>query len=1031
MRLDERPITSAERMTLGHGVNAPLAKKDEEPSWLSTADAVMRRENEIWSYIENENYQSSAEAQEGYDQYADLPEKYHLAADRFRDVKSPEERDMRISQIDSEWQRADVIARSGPSKYAWGVLAALGNPSLLPFIMVNPLRGVGSVAAGAARLGALGAAETALSETALQATQQTRSWKESFGNVAAATLLTSGAGAAIAKLTLKQQGKILGEIQGDVDDIVKNDSTLSVGAAEALTLEDEAMVHRPWISGKYGKYFTVLHGMARSDVAESHAALNKYWGHSMTIGKNRKRVEIKNPDGTTTVDEQFNPKEHALSWRVSREENEYLHKLKDSIQTGYKEWAGVQTMIGGRMKRGGRRLPEFNSQVAKAMRNNDLHSDTIVQNTAKKLRADILEPIRKLGVDMEKFSDEDIVKFALSYFPKRYNRVAIMANPKRFQSILLTDFKNQFRKNFEDQVNALRGEGDTAAADKLIASGKGDLTDEVAGDLELAARDTTNRILNGEEGEGAYYGPSQGSAFKERKLPVEDNVLDEGGFLINDVEDILGAHVRGTLRPLRMLETAGDTEMEDVLSGIRSAYENKVVKLRNAGKEKEATALDAEGREVRDMHRIARDRYYNRTPNIATNPTMRSMGVLGRVLRRFNMTNQLGGVTATSLGDPARINIRAALKFGFSGVKPSVWKSLKRMKGRAEGFRNAGIAAEKATKARATMLSDANEAGSYTSKVDEWTRRRSNEFMTVTGLSDWTDFMKLWSASAAQDNMMSELINYSTLKSRRKMFLAEEGFNEDYAKRIVSQYKKYGDQEDGGHNLNWDDWDDKEMAEKVKTAIFVESERTLVSPSEVDKPFFMDNEVAKIIFQYKSFSFAAHNQVTQRSFSRMRLGDAQQYALVVNTTLAGMAVDVLKLYASGREDELKNYKAADFILAGLDRGGAVPMVLQAFNTADLFTGNAITGAMGAMPAQRFSDRARISALLGPSVGQISNMSELASIFADGEVDERDVRLLKRLMPYNNLVWTNRMANWAVEQAARDMKKVPGRKGVKF
>ena len=565
------------------------------------------------------------------------------------------------------------------------------------------------------------------------------------------------------------------------------------------------------------------------------------------------------------------------------------------------------------------------------------------------------------------------------------------------------------RKTKSDELATLKAEREALKTDEM------GLDAEEITALRSAADDAYDNIMDGNIGEPMYAMPKGGSAFKGRVFDVHDNVLNAHRFLDNDVQSVLQSHIRSTLRPIMVAGKAGDAEMVEVLDSVRQAYNTEARVLFKAGKVDEANALGTEKTEILGLMQVARDRLYHRNTHHASNNITRNLGMLSRQLRRLNLSRMLGGVTVTSLADPVRMKISRTVMFAFKGDRPTFRKAMKTAKFNREAFDKSGIAAETASMSRTAAMMDASHMDTSVNRFDEFTRRGSNTFMRSTMLGGWTDYMKRWAAAAAQDNMWLEMGRYESLSHARKVFMAEQGFGPGEVARVMKMFDEFGEElPHGGTAFNWDNWTDREMATRVSRAIFRESETQIVSPGVLDRPSWADNEVGRSVLQFKSFSLAANNQVTLRMIDRMKTDKAEipeAVNILVQQTLGGMVVTAAKMVLAGKAAEFEDMTMAEWVLNGIDRGGVVPMYTEGFNMVDMMSFNHLTGAVGSRPMRRYDRRNPLS-FMGPTVGTAGDMVMASQAFSDGSWGEADTRLMRRLIPYNNLFYLRSLVDWA-------------------
>jgi hypothetical protein len=96
-----------------------------------------------------------------------------------------------------------------------------------------------------------------------------------------------------------------------------------------------------------------------------------------------------------------------------------------------------------------------------------------------------------------------------------------------------------------------------------------------------------------------------------------------------------------------------------------------------------------------------------------------------------------------------------------------------------------------------------------------------------------------------------------------------------------------------------------------------------------------------------------------------------------------------------------------WISEGIDRSGALGMLMEVNNTIEKVSGNnfGLRPLIGASaPASRYASRSQAEAMLGPTFGSFltTSMRVLNSSTDQREWQDSDTRALRRLLPYQNL-----------------------------
>jgi hypothetical protein len=783
-------------------------------------------------------------------------------------------------------------------------------------------------------------------------------------------------------------------------------------------------------------------------------------------------------------------KNTSLSRVVDREINQYEVSGYKVLREEFMKYVGYKgkSMTIARVQNRGL-YEEFNRKVDWAMRNNDLAedpADVAVTSAAERLRSEVYGPIEKLAHEADMFAakqrkalerrvdylrdkveaaegaklvklkeqlkkaESDLekmiertgeVKFADSYLTRRFNSVAVEDNAsaiktllrKRYEDLRRPDIYKDMRRMLEAEIKALKeAKKPTEALERELkeltpenVKISGEMTNSIEGDVLRTYR----KMVDGELFADVWHARSHTArVFKQRELPLTDNELLELGVLRTDMLGNIKGYVNSTLRPIRMKQAAGDTEMEGVLEEIETNYEIHIKRLQDAGKSKEATSLRREMNQVGQAMQTLRNRYYGRTELYQGNYA--SAANIWRSLRNLNVFRMMGGVLTTSMNDIARLNAAKifAPELGRSGPGLiSAWRTLRSGLTR-ESLEAAGFAAETVNMMRFEKFVDMGvpiASGNRFSKgMLNLTGVGAKALMKATLLTHWTDFMKLMAAVMTQNQTMKMMRGYSKLSRRNKTILAEMGIDEDFAKIVSDQFDQHGDRiGKHGYSLNWDDWTDQEAAERMKDIMFRQSERILVTPRESDLPVVLaETEMGRAFLQFKSFSLAAHNQTTVPLLERAQSGDLMTIYTISMMSVGAAATEIVKMYESGREDELAGYSGMDLALAVADRSAVAPMLNMAFNNIDLALGNRITREFGARPVSRYSTRNVLGAIGGPTAGTVGDIFALSSALASEEWDYKDARAAKRLAPFQNYMLLNRAANKMLPQKGRTKSK---------
>lgn len=603
------------------------------------------------------------------------------------------------------------------------------------------------------------------------------------------------------------------------------------------------------------------------------------------------------------------------------------------------------------------------------------------------------------------------------------------------KTLLEGKMATKLRQDVQQTEEALKGI--TPEQFKFVENWDGNVRrpDEIDTYVQATFRRITERF-----DDDVYMAPDhmgKGSPYKERKVPLEDEFLIQQGWLHSDVEAMMMNHVNTMLKPARMHQFHGDAEMNTALKRVEESYTAKIMELRTAGKNAEADKLDKRMIREIDAHKSIRDRWYGRN-TVASNRAEQQVNDFLRAIRNLNTSIMMGMVTLTSAGDIARWNLATIFAPELKRAGPGMLKAFQTMRLNRAELQRIGVAHEVATMIRNARLMDSAGNLETESLVVGATGKVAQSLMRSTLLNRWTDFGKLMAASYTQNDLIQKAMGFARLSAKSKARLARIGVDEELANVIQREVRRglsLPEEErsiarigmkDAGYDaaatvVRFDNWENPEAAQRFADIIFRESERALVSPRAGDIPQPIGRgEIEKSVMQFMSFSFAAVNQIGVPIGMRLRQFDPKAYALLGQMIVGGMIAALLRESVKGEEglNRINSWSSTDWLLRGIDLSGAVPLFMMGFNQINAATDNKLTQWMGAN-SMNMSMHRPMDKLAGPTWATIDRGIRLGYGLSDG-VDGSDVRIMRRLAPFNNhmllIKGANDVENYLVEKA---------------
>lgn len=1094
---------------------APLNPLDDSNETKRLRDAAFRIDNSIGSLIATIPF-NQFEAVEGYNPFEDdnTLAGYEDYADAFIHSQSPLETSAIKQRIDRQIQDRTLLAEAGGAGFTSSLAMGVIDPINVAATFIPgglAVRG-GSVARTAGTLALSNAAAGVLSETALSATQETRTLTESALNVAFDATLGGVMGSAIqlvknrGALAAKFRNDVIGEQQTQPQNIPNNiPGDRSIGAAEVFdtTLEQEAIKGPSFVNRTMN--VSPVGRVAQSPSKIARQVNQQLAENNFTYAKNEEGIA--SFGAVETAVRRFD----ALIYKQVESTRDYYKQYKQAARTG-----------------GDTRMShiQFSEAVGDAMRNGDQHAIPQVAEAARAIRP-IVEQTKDHMVELGILREGVKVTTAESYFPRIYKFDKILSDRSEFKKVIADWLGetnqiavNKAQGSLDKAVAGIeRAENARPAAEKLGAeireaeswSGKktellsevdknvrliGEkqaVTDELSAliglekqtkkqakrqaqlerklsaidnaeqtlpklqrhleildkprqfrneharlsrhansltrfdrrrqaamrrmepmareELEAAADDIINKIIGAPAGivpgELIPDGLTKHAGFtKARTLNIPDERIKD--FLESDVNYVMENYIRQVAPEIELTKRFGRVDMDGQIKAITEDY-NRLIS--EAATPKERAKLekrrDADLRDIRAM----RDRLLG-TYGAPKDPASFFVRA-GRVARHVNFLRLLGGMTISSLPDMARPIMQHGLR---SALKPlgKMMTDISKMRIAKADLREMGIGLEYALSSRSKVIADLNDPYSRRSFLERGLEWSSQKFGNFTLMNQYTDTMKMWSGLITQSKVLNAakaVAGGKKLSKKEITKLAHIGIDESMLHRIADQYSRHGEDLDGlltGHSHLWDD---RVVREAFQSAILKDVRTTVITPGIGDTPLMMSSELGKIVMQFKTFFFATHNRAL---VSGIQSGDASFYYGALLQVGLGSLVYVLKSMMAGREI---NTDPANLVKEGLDWSGMMGWLGEPNNVLENLSGGTygMSAMFGGPPASRYQSRNGIGALLGPTFDLGGDIKNITAGVLNGEFDDREVRSVRKLLPFQNLFYLAPLLNQVEEQ----------------
>lgn len=201
------------------------------------------------------------------------------------------------------------------------------------------------------------------------------------------------------------------------------------------------------------------------------------------------------------------------------------------------------------------------------------------------------------------------------------------------------------------------------------------------------------------------------------------------------------------------------------------------------------------------------------------------------------------------------------------------------------------------------------------------------------------------------------------------------------------------------------------LKEQYYMAIMQAVNRTIVTPNAGDLPLIATSSaIGKLLFQFKSFSFAATNSVLISGLQRgLEYGDISQVILLAGLSSLGGFVYAGKEWLGGRDPFRYENDISKFIVEGMDRGGGLGILSETNAIFEKTFGLGLSQFADSGPLSRYSSRNKMDALMGPTFGTAKDMLTIAGsfpkMFTADDVSGYEIDAARRMFAFQNLIQT--------------------------
>lgn len=978
--------------------------EEVKPEFGTVLEAQLSRNNTVGAIISNlrnPNIGDGIFTDPDYDPTDDIPEDKRSFWQSYVHSTSPEDVQKITNKIDRELATIEVIESADlKTQLATGLIAGVIDP--VNFIPVGGVAykvgRLGKIAQTAKKTAQAGLVSGLAGEVILQSQQETRTTEESLINIAADTFLSGILGGAAGALTRNKFSETAELAQQDIN-TEKSAYELNPDN-QLLELSVGARQNKGELAEEYKKH--VEESLQQGETPMTEEQFNQE-NQSLAKGLGAKSLakSINKINPTLRIFNSRSVKAKELLQRLNTHnmlvaKNQLGIASQQSVETSIKRWRaplaeGLQSTRKGyeaykkrvRVEGIEQKLKSplaFNEAISKALRRGDKSDFLEVEQAAKTWRAKVFDPLKNEAISVRLLPEDVQPETAVSYLTRRWNRTKVIAQ----EPILRQRLTNKLRD---------------VEVPRLIKSNQFEGIEDIESYIEDVVDDIIDNISgNNKHNVNMPYdikittrGP-----LKERTLTFIDDVEIED-FLESDIEQIADGYTRIMATDVELKREFGDVNLEDEIAEVKSEYKSLSKKAKT---EKEREKITKEGKDIINDLVNLKDLMRGNYGRLNNPDDILVKGA--RIARNLSYMSKLGGVLITSIPDMSRVVMVHGMGRVFNKGIKNLITNTKSIKLNVAEAKKAGNVLESVLNTRLATLADIQDPYQSGSVAGRFFNNLTQGFSKFTGLSYWNDIMKGFSSVITQQRLIeeSDKLLKGSIKKKDRTYLASLGISKNEAKSIIDQVKKFGDKEDNLFVANTDLWENRAAVRLYRNALNQDVDRTIVSKALGDTPMLMNTELGKTIGQFKSFTFAATQQVL---IAGLQQADRAALQGVITAVSLGMLVYHLKQVAAGRE-------ASDdprvLLAEGVDRSGLLGIVMEANNISEKLTRGrvGINALTGGEIMSRYVSRNITGTLLGPSIGTLEDAAKVTGAIATGDISESDVRAFRRMTPYQNVFY---------------------------
>ena len=929
------------------------------------------------------------------------PEYQHIYSE-LAEAKSLEEFRSIQRREDSNRDHYDVIARSGLEGITYSLAAGMLDPITLPLWFIPVTKGF--QAAGTVgkmgRLTGFASADMAARESIMHHALPSRTADETTR----AMLLTASGATAIGALAGRSSIRVPSKARKKVVDEAK---------WNANATQDAAVTEKSIGAAEVGE---IRRSSIEYSVKDEMPAKGQKWFYNISVKSPNTRSAMAPFDGLAAPAATISQLVYTgvMKNKYLRGVSDWYSTPVDSMVRNARNVAEMEAMDAIRLAR--REISDTHgvklshNEIATMMERGVVYGNDAIRypqlrpyiQAERKYRADLLDRMKRAGMLSD---DVTIEKFNKHYGPRLYDNDAVRNNPKGWVKGVTSGYKAR---------------GDARTDDELF---------------QRAIDAQRNVASLSKTGEASSFGRGGGQSarLKSISLKIDDDYIEP--FLIRDVRKARDALNRQLLPELILRERYGNVLRTDdglkvpaLTEGYKKEFDPKYQALIKEGKNEEAKRLlKVHEQNLKDLDHVLKKiggfGEYNTilTPKVA--------GFLNE-LRAYAGAAWLGNSMIASLHEPLRV----AMEHGFTPMLRANRLTafpIEKTRQYVEQMRAFGTGVELRTHGSTAVLrADIDSPPMLPAGAGSIAQRQLAPTMYKWNGQNWfNQTFKTGAATTHGDQMVRYAagtqgakkgsVEYTQTEAR----FAQLGIGKTEMKQLSKAIDDgFVEEINGVYFIDLEGMTNKSLARKLGESMAMYADSVVVTPGTGALPMILDNQVGKMLTQFRNVFFNMQSKTIMPTASRIAHGDMR--ALRGMSAMMAMSWLIYQFRLYGRagfdseafEEEWGKMSIQDHVREMIEASGMSGLTMEMFSMADSAVEGNLSRTFGMQEGAR--SRMGLATLVPPGLSWAKRVSgaALSPLTEDGTT-QADINAAGYAVPLRTMWYLDPLLDQIQESTA--------------